>query len=237
MNKQTVINQLNQWIKDNPYKAFMFASSIEKTKKTTCTIAIHIFPEMESKESRKKIFDEEQYDCTGKAIIKFAEEWYDNHFDNSREYEIFSKKEYVFSVVRQATPEEKARVERILNPQKIGIEQRKRPPKSIVEILEEVKKEEEEQKAIKQKEREEKRALYIEQVQQEEEDEIEIVQQGLIQVEIKKKKKSNRGKKPQYDWSELGELYKKYGEHYDKIAEVIGCSPAAVRRRIHLGQI
>lgn len=235
MDKQQIVTAVNQWIKSNPHKSFMFASSIERSKKKDCVIAIHIFPEMGECKDRKKMFDQEEYDLSEKEITKLVNDWYDNHFDNERSYEITTKEEYSFTVLKKATSEERAKVDQILNPQKVQIEKNVRPPRTIQEILNEIKEEEEHKKAVRDKEREEQKAIRT--IEENEEVEIEIVQQGLIQVEIKKKKQSNRGKKPQYDWSELKELYKKYGEHYDKIAEVIGCSAAAVRRRINLGQI
>ena len=219
--KQKFLEQCLAWIEKNTYTHFMYAAG---THKDDIGLSMHIFAEVarESIESDEVIFDIEYRNCTKRKLIKYVVQWFKSSFDSDRKYELSIKDVYAFSLIRKALPAEAAEVERILNPPKRKTYKRSDRPKwKMSECI--TQKPLLEGTSVEQK-------VVGSKLQQSK-------QKGLIHSIIPSRKESGRRRKKEYDWSSLKELYIQYGSNFSKIATIIGCSAAAVRRRIILGQM
>lgn len=237
--KSTFLNTLKDWFANNPYKKFTYAVS---TVGDDHSLAFHVFFEPKDSTDQEKVFNIELNHLTKSEVIASFKRWLDEAYDETRNYEVYNRDVHSWSLFKKALPEEQEDVDAILDPERRDEYRAKRcqliSPKSMTEVLNEIKETKDKETALK---RSQMQAKLKEQTANisipVESNTKEIKLGGLINgTMIVDNKVSKRGKKAQYDWSNLKTLYEKYGTNYDKIASEIGCTGAAVRRRINLGK-
>lgn len=240
MNKKSMfLNALKDWFANNPYKKFTYAVS---TIGDDHSLAFHVFFEPKDSEGQEKMFDIELNHLTKSEVTASFKRWLDEAYDETRTYEICNRDVHSWSLFKKALPEEQDDVEAILDPKRRDEYRAKRckliSPRSMTEVLEEIRKNKDKEAAEKRSQAQVKLKEQISNVSDSVESNVrEVKLGGLIQgTMIVENNVSRRGKKAQYDWSNLKDLYEKYGTDYDKIASEIGCTGAAVRRRINLGK-
>lgn len=233
--KSIFLNKFQSWIKSNPYSKFTYAiSSVGRDR----SLAFHVFFETKDSNSSSKLFKIEFNHLNKSEVIKAFKEWLNKSFDEKRTYEISNRDVHCWSLFKKALPEESAAVEAILDPKKrkeyISMRCKQISPKTMTEVLSSIQEDKEKERLARREDAKSK--VEISQVKEKSQPR-EIKLNGLIKgTLVIDNETGKRGKKPQYDWSGLKSLYDKYGHDYDKIAIEIGCSGAAVRRRINLGK-